>query len=33
MNKRSPVIEFRHEMVAGKETGLAVAQQVLAWDE
>jgi membrane-associated phospholipid phosphatase len=26
-------IHFRHEMVAGKEIGLAVAQQVLAWDE
>jgi len=26
-------IHFRHEMVAGKQIGLAVAQQVMAWDE
>ena len=26
-------IHFRHEMVAGKEIGLAVAQQVMAWEE
>ncbi|RIK30881.1 MAG: PA-phosphatase [Chloroflexi bacterium] len=26
-------IHFRHEMVAGKEIGVAVAQQVLAWDD